>query len=180
MIKPQNIFLESERLYLRGITPDDISEKYLSWLNDQETSLQNSHALFPYSLENLKSYVNSVYTNKNIIVLAIIDKETNTHIGNISLQGINWINRSAEYAILLGDKNYWRKGIAYEASKLIIDHGFNNLNLHRIHCGTTSENYGMQKLAQKLNMQQEGVRKEAFYKHGKYMDIIEYGLLNKN
>jgi RimJ/RimL family protein N-acetyltransferase len=37
----------------------------------------------------------------------------------------------------------------------------------------------MQKLAEKLKMQREGVRKEAIFNNGIYHDIFEYGLLNK-
>ena len=50
----------------------------------------------------------------------------------------------------------------FEAGSLLIDHGFNKLNLHRIHCGTSSENYAMQKLALKLGMSKEG-EKRGFY-----------------
>jgi len=177
MVKIKNIFLEGENIYLRNLELNDLSNNYLSWLNDQKASLQNSHALFPYTINQIKAYIESTFQNRNLIVLAIVVKEKNIHIGNISLQNINWINRNAEYAILLGNKNYWRKGIAFEASELIIRHGFNNLNLHRIYCGTTSENIGMNKLANKLNMKKEGIRCDAFYKNGKYIDIIEYGLL---
>lgn len=173
----KNIFLDSENLYLRNLTVDDISDKYLQWLNDQETSLQNSHALFPYTMAQLKNYVESAVQNKSQLVLAIVWKENNVHVGNISLQNINWVNRSAEYAILLGEKQFWGKGIAYEASIKLIKHGFENLNLHRIYCGTTAENTGMKKLALKIGMKQEGIRREAFYKHGKFQDIIEYGIL---
>jgi RimJ/RimL family protein N-acetyltransferase len=66
-----------------------------------------------------------------------------------------------------------------EAGKLIIEHGFKSLNLHRIYCGTSSQNVGMQKLAEKLEMIKEGIRKEALFNSGIYSDIIEYGILNK-
>jgi RimJ/RimL family protein N-acetyltransferase len=89
------------------------------------------------------------------------------------------VNRTAEYAIMVGDKKYWGKGIASEASMLVLAHGFNSLNLHRIYCGTLSTNVAMQKLATALGMKQEGVRREAQYKNGAYADIIEYGVLKK-
>jgi RimJ/RimL family protein N-acetyltransferase len=63
---------------------------------------------------------------------------------------------------------------------LIVDYGFDRLNLHRIYCGTLEGNEGMKKLAVKLNMQKEGVRREAIYKQGQYLDIIEYGVLRED
>jgi ribosomal-protein-alanine N-acetyltransferase len=111
-------------------------------------------------------------------VLAVCDKQNDKHIGNISLQSISWVDRSAEIAFVLGEKEYWGKGVMLEAGKMILDHGFNMLNLHRIHCGTTSDNQGMQKLAEKLGMEKEGVRKEALFNNGKFHDVIEYGIMN--
>jgi RimJ/RimL family protein N-acetyltransferase len=35
----------------------------------------------------------------------------------------------------------------------------------------------MQKLAEKLGMQKEGVRKDALFKNGKYCDVLEYGII---
>ena len=107
-------------------------------------------------------------------------KRLTDHIGNISLQNINLLSRNAELAILLGDKNYWGKGYSKEASKILVNHGFTELNLHRIYCGTSADNLAMQNIAGYLGMQQEGRRLEALYKSGKYVDIVEYGVLQRD
>lgn len=172
-----SFFLEDEIIGLRALVADDINETYLSWLNSQHVSEQNSHAYFPYTMHQLNDFYKSIIANKQLLLLAIIYKQTNVHIGNISLQNIQWINRSAEFAIMMGDSGFWGKGLSYRAANLIVLHGFRHLNLHRIYCGTTSENIAMQKLALKLKMKQEGVRREAFFKHDTYQDIIEYGVL---
>ncbi|PTS95975.1 N-acetyltransferase [Pedobacter sp. HMWF019] len=175
-----NMFLAGNNIYLRGLEEKDVDGNYSIWLNDPDITSFNSHGRFPMTKNKLKDYVNHTSGSHNMLVLAVIDKETETHIGNISLQGINWIDRNAEIAFLLGEKAYWGKGVMYEAGALILDHAFTVLNLHRIYCGTSSENIGMQKLALKLGMEQEGIRKEAIYKQGEYHDIIEYGLLSLN
>jgi RimJ/RimL family protein N-acetyltransferase len=76
-------------------------------------------------------------------------------------------------------KEYQKKGYSYEACKKIIEHCFDELNLHRIYCGTLENNEGMQKLAEKLGMVKEGQRKQAVYKNGKFVDVIEYGLVKE-
>lgn len=172
-----NYFLESDNIGLRSLEADDLNENYLSWLNNQQTSEQNSHAYFPYTQSQLQSFYESASKNKNLLLLAIIHKSDNIHIGNTSLQNINWLYRNAEFAILLGNSNYWGKGYSYEAARLIVKHGFFNLNLHRIYCGTTENNIGMRQLAKKLGMQQEGIRREAFFKNDIYQSIIEFGIL---
>jgi len=98
------------------------------------------------------------------------------HIGNISLQRINFINGSAEFAIVM-DKEYHGQGFATEALHKLIDHGFNKLNLHRIWSGTAKTNIGMQKVFKKLGMVQEGVFKDATFLNGKYEDIVCFAIL---
>ena len=173
-----NIFLQGKSIYLRPLEQGDLTMEYVSWLNDVEVCEFNSHATFPYTKEKMDAYYQNLQqTTTDNIVLAIIDNSTNKHIGNIALQNINWINRNAEYAILLGNKSYWGKGVASDASKLICEYGFCRLNLHRIYCGTSAKNIGMQKLAATMNMKEEGVRKDAMYKNGEFVDIVEYGVL---
>ena len=173
-------FIEDEKIILRPLSMEDIEGEYVNWLNDIEVCKYNSHHVYPYTEAQAKEYITSVTDQKNHLVLAIVDSESGTHVGNISLQAINLLNRSAEYAILLGNKEYWGKGVAKRASFLILKHGFESLGLHRIYCGTSANNVPMQKLAAALGMQKEGVRKEALYKDGKYIDIIDYGLLEKD
>lgn len=179
MKKNKDVFLTGEKIYLRILNEDDIEGNYASWLNDPEITIYNSHGRFPMTVEKLKEYVKESSKFQSSLVLAVVDKVTDEHIGNISLQNINWIDRNAEIAFLLGEKEYWGKNIMFEAGEILISHGFKVLNLHRIYCGTSFDNIGMQKLADKLGMIKEGLRKDAMYKDGKYVDVIEYGIIRK-
>lgn len=174
----KDCFFESDRLFLRPLLDEDINGNYLSWLNNKEVTSHNAHGRFPVSPGQLKEYINSSNNSREMMVFAIIYKETNQHVGNISLQSIDWIDSNAEIAFLLGEKEYWGKGIMLEAGDLLIKHAFYALNLHRVYCGTSSLNIGMQKLAIKLGMNQEGVRKHALYKNGTYLDIMEFGIIS--
>ena len=173
------IFLDGDRILLRPLTKNDLTPVYLQWLNDEEVTRFNSHATFPNTQEKMEAYYNSLQDNNRNVVLGIIDKTTNRHIGNVALQQINWVSKNAEFAILLGDKEFWGKGMGEEAAVLIVTYGFERLNLHRIYCGTIQGNEGMKKLAKKLFMTEEGRRREAIFKNGKYLDIIEYGVLKE-
>jgi RimJ/RimL family protein N-acetyltransferase len=172
----ENIFLEGSNFYLRALVASDLTDRYLQWLNDQEVNKFNSHATFPNTKEQMDQYFSSINPSHRI-VLAIIDKASDTHIGNISLQNINWVNRNAEFAIIIGDKTFWGRGIGEQAIRLVVAYGFTRLNLHRIYCGTIQGNTGMTAIAGRLNMKEEGRRREAVFKHGSYHDIIEYGIL---
>lgn len=170
-------FLAGERIYLRKLSRNDVCGNYSRWFNDPEVCRYNAHHRFPYGEEDLLSYVESLQGDSGKLVLAVVQSEDDAHVGNISLQSIDFIEQSAEFAIVLGEKSCWGKGYSKEAARLIIDHGFSMLNLHRIYCGTSSENIPMQKLALAMGFSLEGRRREALYKSGQFWDILEYGLL---
>jgi len=67
--------------------------------------------------------------------------------------------------------------VGQEAAHRLIEHGFFKLNLERVHCGTTSNNIGMRRLALNLGMREEGVRRRHLFIEGEWVDMIEYGLL---
>ncbi|MDD5136216.1 MAG: GNAT family protein [Candidatus Omnitrophica bacterium] len=168
---------ETANLCLRGLQLDDLKGNYANWFNDREVCKYNSHGAFPKSRGELETYIKSTLVSKDKIVWAIIDKKTLTHIGNVCLQCIDWINRSAEFAVIIGEKDYWGKGYAGSAASLLLKHGFDKMNLNRIYCGTAANNTGMKRLALRLNMRREGVRRQALYLSGKYVDAYEYGIL---
>lgn len=170
-------FLIGERIYLRALQKSDADGNYVEWFNTAEVCKFNNHHRFPYLYRQAIDYIEFATNTRENVILAVVDSKTHRHIGNIALQHIDHIQRTAEFAILIGEREYWGRGFAYEASHLIINHGFTELNLHRIYCGTLQSNVGMQKLAEKLSFQKEGRRRQALYKNGHYQDVIEYGLL---
>ena len=154
---------------------------YRKWFYDPDVTKYNSHGLFPYTTEAMEAYIAKLRSSetKDIIVWAMIANckyEEDIFIGNMSLQRIDWINRSAEMAIVIGEKEYWNKGYAKEALTALYNHGFNHLGLHRIWAGTAEKNLGMRKVFEKLGMVHEGTFKEATFIDGSFMNIVEYGI----
>ncbi|MBI1952741.1 MAG: GNAT family N-acetyltransferase [Candidatus Omnitrophica bacterium] len=172
-------FLQTKRVLLRSLTEADCDGAYLNWLNDPEVCRHNGHHLFPYRPEDAVRYVKKMLASPNDLVLAVTLTDGGRHIGNISLQNIDWVNRLAEFAILIGEKDCWGKGYSKEAARLLLDHGFRSLNLHRIHCGTSASNMPMRGLAAHLGMREEGRRRQALFKQNSYLDLLEYGLLRE-
>jgi len=169
--------LKGSHIYLRELSLKDAKGNYPNWLNDPKVTKYNSHGETYYTQKMAEEYIAMVTQSNSHHVFAIIENGTERHIGNISLQSVDPKARSAEFAILIGEPSVYAKGIGMEAGRLLLDYGFSELKLHRIYCGTSSDNVGMQKLALKLGMLQEGIRRDAFTKNGKYADIVEYGIL---
>lgn len=168
---------DSERIYLKPLSLDELCGNYVNWLNDKEVCKYNSHGDELYTKEMAIDFISSLQNDKSKEVYAVYLKENNLHIGNISLQKIDFKNKSAEIAYLFGEKEHWHKGYAKEASLILLNRAFTELNLHRIYFGTSIHNTSMQKLGESLGFKKEGILKDAQLKNGKYNDIITYGLL---
>ena len=172
-------FLTGKKIVLSPLTAEDISDEYIGWFNDKEVCRDNSHAVYPNTYKKTLAFLKSVENSRKEFVFSIKWKRNKVHVGNISLQNINWVNRSAEIAIIIGNKKYWNRGIGSEAYGLIIDYGFNTLNLNRISSGQTVSNKGMIKVCEKSGMKKEGVLRQVLYKNGEYVDAVIYSLISK-
>lgn len=174
-----NVFLDGEKIYLRPLTTEDADGNYQYWFNDDAVCALNQHHRYPSYKEDLKTFINSLCNDKSQIVLAVVEKEHNSHVGNVSLQAINYINRTAEIGSIIGEKS--PNGFIYtlESIKLMVKHGFNELNLNRIYGGTPTTHAVILKAVELLGFNLEGISRQAMYKNGEYLDIQNYAMLRK-
>ena len=107
-------------------------------------------------------------------------KKDNKPIGQGGLGSIDWISGWANAFMLIGEPEYWNKNIATEATRLLIDYAFNELNLNKIHGGVCVENIGSWSVAEKIGFKFEGIEKHEFYVDGKHLDVKIYCLLKED
>ena len=174
-----NPFLLGEHVYLRALLETDAEGDYPLWLNDEEVCRGNSHHRFAFTPESARDYIRRAGSTRDELILAIALRDDDRHIGNITLKRMDFVSRSAEFAIIIGAKDCWGKGHSKEAARLLLDHAFFTLNLNRVYCGTFETNVAMKKLAEYLAMQVEGQRRQAVFKQNRYVDVIEYGVLRQ-
>lgn len=172
-----NGFLKGEQIYLRILEEFDVNDHYVKWLNDYEVTKFTESRFKPHTIESLKSEIGSMINNNNI-TFAIVEKEKNKHIGNIKLGNINWIHRYAEIGLIIGEKDYWGKGIAREAIGLVVDYAFKGINLRKLNAGIYINNVGSIKAFQKCGFKQAFIEKEKYFFEGKYIDSITLEIFN--
>ena len=98
-------------------------------------------------------------------------------VGNCGLFGIDWQNRFAEIGIHIGEKGYWNQGFGTKAMLLILKHGFENLNLHRLWLRVFETNLRAVRSYEKAGFKQEGKFRQAQFINGKYVDVMIMSVL---
>ena len=116
---------------------------------------------------------------KYYITTAIAYASSKPHIGNVYLTGINYINRTAESHILIGDKSCWGKGYGAEALTEILKFAFNELGLNRVEARINSDNAASIRLHKKIGYRQDGMLRQALYKSGHFKDVIVMSILKE-
>lgn len=171
----QNPFIVGDRIYLRPLEMEDI-DSFVLWLNDQEVR-QYLMMTSPFNKVREKEFIERLYKDDREMVLGIVLKENDQLIGNIALHGISIPYRQAGLGIFIGDKTCWSKGYGTEALNLMLGHGFDQLNLHRVFLTVLSSNARAIRAYEKVGFKREGVFREHMYRNGKYHDVYYMGIL---
>ncbi len=170
-------FAEGSLVILRPLERTDLNERYLSWLNDPEVTRYTETGTFPSTAEDLDNYYRSVSGSKQDVMLAVVDKKSGRHIGNVKLGPIHWVHRRATFGILIGEKEFWGKGVGLEATRLMVEYGFQRLNLHRIDLGVFADHEAAVRCYEQAGFKVEGRMREDLFLDGEYKDRLRMGLL---
>jgi ribosomal-protein-alanine N-acetyltransferase len=107
--------IETERLSIRQLVPGDVSERYLSWMRDEQAKKYITAAENTFQLNDLRDYIEVRLGREDVWFCAIFDKVRNLHIGNIKYEPIVPSLKSAVMGVLIGDPDYRGQGIFEEA-----------------------------------------------------------------
>ena len=172
-------FAVGEKIYLRGLEKNDLTGNMFQWANDSEVTSYMFMGVIPNSMELLEEEYEQLIKSKNDVVFAVVDKGTDIHIGNVGLYGINWISRTAEFRIIIGEKKYWNKDYGTEATKLTVEYGFEKLNLNKVWLGVNAEHTSAIKAYENAGFVREGILRQEIYRNGKYYDAVRMSILRE-
>ena len=169
--------LKSDRIYLRQLAIEDASSTYASWLNDPIVNrfLEIRHHY--HSTESCRQFIKSMNDDPASYLYGIFIHENDIHIGNIKIGFVNKYYDSGEISLLIGNKNYWGKGYATEAIRLVTGHAFNHLGLWRLEAGCYSENFSSLKAFMKAGFTIEGFFRKSVLLEGKRQGCFWLGVI---
>ena len=147
------------------------------WINNRELVILNA-PFRAISKSEHEQWFESLGTRKNLAFFMIEDVDSGLAIGSCQLNNISDVHRSAELQIRIGRLDYQNKGAGSKAVRLLIEHGFDKLELHRIMLHVFSTNLRAMHVYRKNGFQQEGVLREAAFIDGRWLDVNVFGLIN--
>ncbi|GAB4433133.1 MAG: GNAT family protein [Anaerolineales bacterium] len=167
-----------ERVRLRAAERDDV-KKFTEWVNDPEVTRGITLFIPMSSIDEEKWFENAMQRpqEEKPLVIDMKDGDGWHAIGNSGFFGFDWIARSAEVGIMIGEKSVWNQGYGTETMRLLLRHAFRTLNLHRVFLRVHADNVYAIRAYEKVGFVHEGRLRKAVYQHGAYLDLLMMSVL---
>ena len=169
--------IAGKRVQLRSMTLADAAD-IVRWRDDPFVADHMFSDELP-SIESHLRWFEQLQTRGDRQEFIIVEQASGHSIGTIGLSSIDRVHRRAEYGILIGEASARGQGYAREASALILDYAFNELQLHRVYLLVFADHLAALDLYKQLGFQIEGTLREHVYKRGVFRDVIEMAILNQ-
>lgn len=130
---------ETERFILRILTPELVSESYLSWFSDQEASRHIYYAKNKVTIESLKQYVLEKLNSEDTLFFGIFDKKNHEHLGNIKYEPIDLKMGYAVMGVMIGNQDWRGRGVFSEVDQ-VLNLELKKLGVQTIYLGVDKEN----------------------------------------
>ena len=168
--------LLGDRIYLSPRNSGDI-EIFTKWLNDFQVTDYTARSSQVLTLDGEKQYLEQ-HINDGAY-FAIVTLDNNEMIGTVSLEKIDYLNRNSTLGIFIGESEYRNKGYGSEAINLILDYGFNYLNMYSIELRVLEFNSIGIACYKKCGFKEIGRRRKEKFINGKYYDTIYMDILKE-
>ena len=171
-------FIEGENV---GLAPTNLEHihLYTKWNNDPKAR-HYARNMMPHTTEDLKKWFEPRGGLGNHVGFEIWHKKDKVPIGTCGFGRIDWVDRNANIYMSIGEPKYWNKNLGTEASRLLIDYGFKELNFFKIYAGVFEPNIRSWSVAEKDGFILEGVEKKVMFIDGQYVDARKYRLFKED
>lgn len=146
---------------------------------------RNSMEIFPYNTQffllNLKiqkNWFKKLQTDKSRKMFIVLFEEKK--IGVCGLIHIDYLNKNADIAIIIGDKNFHGKGIGSFTLDKLLKYGFKKLKLHRIGAEVIEYNLNSIRLFEKFNFKIETTFRDMIWRKNRWWNMKSFYLIQKN
>jgi len=158
---------------LREFSSKDITEEYISWLNDPLVTKYSNQRFIHHTKESCISYLYS-FAHGNNLFLNIISVKEGRSLGTMTIY-YSPHHQTADIGIMIGDKTCWGSGVGWDAWNLLTNWLLKLPNVRKITAGTLRENQAMIHIIEKSGMQLEGARFGQELLNNQPVDVLYFG-----
>lgn len=167
---------------LRAIEKEDLM-MLKNWRNNPDFR-KNFREIRELNQDNQEIWFNKMVVNSsNDFMFTIVRLEDDAPIGACGLLYVNWIIRSADFSFYIGHKEEYvnDKGYSEDAARVLIEYGFNNLNLNKIWMELYEfDQKKIKFFIEKFNFQKDAILRENCFEGGRYWNSFIVSLLRSD
>jgi len=174
-----NYFLKKDRV---GLTEpkETYLEKYVEWLNDMKVNLYLGNSFGQVmTMEEEEEWYENLKDEDDSVLFTIHDLASGDPIGNCSIVDIDHQSNRGEVGIVIGENDYWGKGYGTTALELLLDYGFNALNLVSIRLGLMEKDERARQCYEKVGVRKAGRLRQFYLRGDEYQDLILMDILRE-
>lgn len=170
-----NPYLIGDEVYLRPLERAD-APRVAGWLNDPAVT-RTVLSCWPLNLEKELAFIDRVTQSQQDLVLIIEARQENRPVGVTGLHGIHARNRSAAFGITIGEKDAWGRGYGTAATRLMVRHAFDTLNLNRVTLDVHADNERGLRAYARVGFVREGLFRQHTWREGRWIDVVSMAVL---
>ena len=173
--------LHGELVRLVVMDTKPFSEAFSRWQRDSEYwRLQASNPSLPHSPQSIKKWFDDqAESDPTTHAFVIRTLSNDLLIGEIALDGIQWIHGDTFVGIGIGNREYWGCGYGTDAMRVILRYAFHELNLHRVSLNVYAYNARAIRSYEKIGFTYEGRSRQVINRDGQRVDLIFMGILRE-
>ncbi|MHB8972330.1 MAG: GNAT family N-acetyltransferase [Pirellulaceae bacterium] len=168
--------IETLHVILRRPEPTDV-ERIWGYRNDPAVMRHLGGFSPPMSMKDVVEWIERHRNRTDEIIWVIADRENSACLGHVGLYQLDYRLQVAEFAICIGDKSWWGKGLGKEVTAAVVAYGFNELHLKQIRLSVLESNQRAVGLYEKLGFQHDGRLRQNQFRDGQYVDSLLMSLL---
>ena len=173
--------IKGKKIGLRAVEKEDL--KTLKEFRNINSFRKNFREKRELSLRDQEKWVEYLDNTKNInYMFSIVDLSNKEVVGACGLLYIDWVARFADFSFYIGkNKEYCEGIISIEAVKLLLEYGFNTLNLNKIWMELYEfDNKKIDFFVKEFNFHVDGKLRQNCFEDGRFYDSIIISLLEKD
>jgi RimJ/RimL family protein N-acetyltransferase len=167
----RRFMIAGEHVILRAFERED-AERCYRWMNDPSI-VRTLKSRYPIAFQNEIEWLDrAMHASATERHFAVERKDDRNHIGNASIHEIEWVSRTAEFGLFIGEPSAWNRGFGGDAIRTLVRFAFDEMNLQKLRIGIFDYNDRAKHVLETQGFVQEGRLRREFYRDGAYHDIV--------